>query len=298
MNSPTAVARSVGLKDYLALAKVRITIAVTLTAGTGYLAAAGTIDFMALFAALGVFLLASGASALNQLQEIRTDAKMNRTQDRPLVTGKITKPSALAFIALLVSSGLAIAYLAGGIQGLILNLMAIVWYNGIYTPLKKVTPFAVVPGAVIGAIPPVIGWVAAGGSIGAFSILAIALYFFVWQIPHFWLLMALYSKDYKQGGFPVLDDSLSEPQIKRITFLWISLTALSAVFAQWIFAAEQLTGMFILALASFWLVLSAGKDILAKYQAWNPKKGFMQINIYTLIFMFNLAFVAFMQNNG
>ena len=104
-----------------------------------------------------------------------------------------------------------------------------VWYNLVYTNLKRITPHAVIPGSVIGSIPPLVGWVSAGGKLFSIPALILALFFFVWQVPHFYLLAIKYGDEYTKAGLPSITERWSESQIKKNIFLWILLTSLTAV---------------------------------------------------------------------
>lgn len=152
----------------LQLSKVKITIAVSFTTITGYVLGRGEIDFGFLWVTLGIFLLACGASVLNHIQESRTDSKMERTKERPIPSGRITKNHAFMLFAIEVISGLLILYFKTSLTALLLGILALIWYNFIYTYLKRITAHAVIPGSVIGAIPPLVGWVASGASLNVF----------------------------------------------------------------------------------------------------------------------------------
>jgi protoheme IX farnesyltransferase len=173
----------------------------------------------------GIWLLAAGGSALNQWQEVDLDARMERTRNRPLPAGNVTRRSVLLLAAGGILAGL-LALLAGGSKPLLLGLLAVIWYNGIYTPLKRRTPFAALPGAVCGALPPLIGWSAAGGSLLAPQILILAGTLFLWQIPHTWLLLCHYRSDLKSSGLPDLFERLSTERLLRINNCWLAALAL------------------------------------------------------------------------
>ncbi len=152
----------------------------------------------------GVLLLASGSSALNQLQERVLDAKMARTSSRPLPAGRLTGKKALIFI--LCSTGIGLLLLSRlSREVFVLGIAAIVFYNGFYTLWwKKRWPFAAVPGAIPGAIPIWIGALSARNEL--FHPVGVYLFFFVffWQMPHFWVLALRYKEDYRRGGIPTL----------------------------------------------------------------------------------------------
>jgi protoheme IX farnesyltransferase len=213
----------------LELTKARITVAVTLSAATGYLLFEEPVSWQLVYPALGVFLLACGSSALNEVQERRIDARMARTRGRPLPTSRIDPPAALFIAVLLMLLGLTLLASVDRRERIpiILTLagFSVFWYNGVYTYLKRVTVFAVVPGALVGAVPPLIGWAAAGGVITDPLILFVGFFFFLWQIPHFWLLVLRRGGEYEEAGLPSLTRTFSRRQIRRLTFMWILAVA-------------------------------------------------------------------------
>jgi protoheme IX farnesyltransferase len=191
--------------DYLELTKPRITLMVVLTALMGYvLASPSAPEALPLLAALaGTGLVAAGASALNMVIERRVDARMRRTQDRPLPAGRLRTPEAAAFALALTSLGLAtLTWFSGPLAA---GVALVTWasYVFLYTPLKVRTSLATIVGAFPGALPPVIGWAAARHAIdpGAFILFAIL---FLWQIPHFLAIAWIYREDYARGGLPML----------------------------------------------------------------------------------------------
>ncbi len=216
------------MKVWLELLKLRITVASTVTTLVGYVLARGQFDWNLAPVLLGILLQACGAAALNQVQDAKLDAKMKRTAGRPIPAGKVTRSTAaMVAIALLVIGSLILA--AGSLTACLLGLSAAVVYNGIYTPLKRTTPFAALPGALIGALPPVVGWVAAGGYLNDPTIHLVAFFFFIWQIPHFWLLLLFYENDYLEGGLPSLFDRFDRRQVVKLTFLWIAAVCVAAL---------------------------------------------------------------------
>jgi heme o synthase len=211
------------------LVKFRITTFVTVTTAFGYIAACGRIDINIIPVLLGVLLLAFGSAALNHFQEKDFDVKMDRTKHRPLPSGRISHKNVLKISITLIVLGSIILLIWTNILALGLGLLNLIWYNIVYTLLKRKSAFAIVPGSLVGAIPPVIGWVAAGGSLLDPQISVIAFFFFIWQIPHFWLLLLLFDKDYRQAGFPTLTELFTREQLSRITFVWIISTAVTGL---------------------------------------------------------------------
>jgi heme o synthase len=196
--------------DYVALTKPRIAVMVLFTVAAGALLAAGQgLDsLLLLHTVLGTALVASGASALNQLLERHSDGLMRRTETRPLPAGRLQPMEVLIFGSALGAIG--IAYLALVLRQPCTPLVAaftFVAYVGIYTPLKSRTSLNTLVGAVPGALPPVIGWTAVKGTIGpeAWTLFAIL---FLWQVPHFLAIAWIYREDYSRAGLrmlPVVD---------------------------------------------------------------------------------------------
>jgi protoheme IX farnesyltransferase len=214
---------------FLCLVKIRTSLLVTLTTAAGYLLATAEVTMQILVSAGAVFFLASGACALNQYQERKIDGFMERTRTRPLPSGKLNPSSALFISVALISAGSFILFRGASLVSGALGLFAIFWYNGIYTPLKQKTAFAAIPGGLVGGIPPVLGWVSGGGSLFDHRIGAIFFFFFMWQVPHFWVLLLDFRRDYERSGLPSLTRVFSPSQLGRITFMWILATAVCGV---------------------------------------------------------------------
>jgi protoheme IX farnesyltransferase len=191
--------------DYAELTKPRITLMVVLTALVGFvMGSPGAVSAPNLFAMLvGTGLVAAGASALNMVLERRTDALMHRTRERPLPAGRLGPVEASGFGLLLTGGGLALLAWLSGPAAAAVALVTWSSYLFIYTPLKTRTSLSTIVGAFPGALPPVIGWAAASGSIdpGAYVLFAIL---FLWQIPHFLAIAWIYREDYARGGLPML----------------------------------------------------------------------------------------------
>ena len=210
--------------DWSALVKARLSLMVLATTLVGFLVAEPTrIDWITLgWTLLGTFLSACSAAALNQAIEWRHDARMRRTANRPVAAGRMG-------LGMAVAAGFALGY--GGCFTLAMkaNLLAcglsaitIVLYAAVYTPMKRVTTLNTVVGAVVGAIPPVIGWAAATGSVqrGAWALAALL---FTWQLPHFFALAWLHRDDYARGGFVMLPGQPGGERIAAQTNLLASL---------------------------------------------------------------------------
>ena len=281
------------LKSYLELGKVKITFAVALTTITGYLLGGGSFDSGLILPTLGIFLLACGSSAINHYQERERDALMERTRNRPIPSGRISPGAALAFAFIVSIAGSVLLYIGSGILAMQLGILALIWYNVIYTPLKKKSAFAVVPGAVIGAIPPLVGWVAAGGSLTDPRAMFMAFFFFIWQVPHFWLLMLKYGEEYTKAGYPSITSVYSSRQIKRITFIWILATAVSTLMLPAFNVVESWVVMGGLLISSMWLVGQFTRLLSLKEIPFSPIRYFMKINYFVLAVIIFLSIDRF-----
>jgi protoheme IX farnesyltransferase len=234
--------------DYLELTKPRITFLVMLTALVGFvMASQGHVSPAPLAAALlGTGLVAAGASVLNMVLERHTDSLMWRTRNRPLPGGRLRPTEAAIFGSLLTLTGLLeLGWLSGPLAA---SLAALTWvtYLFAYTPLKTRTSLSTIVGAFPGALPPVIGWAAARGSVGhgAFVLFAIL---FLWQIPHFLAIAWIYREDYARGGLPMLPVLDTEGRMtgrqavaNSLALLLVSLTPTAAGMAGGVYFAGAL----------------------------------------------------------
>ncbi len=270
------------LKIYMELSKVRITFAVSLTTLVGYLLKSGSVDARLWITVGSLFLLACGSAALNQYQEYDTDAKMKRTQNRPIPSGKISPFHALIFALSLIGVGSALLYIYSGFLAMQLGILTLIWYNAIYTPLKKKSAFAVVPGSLIGALPPMVGYAAAGGSILEPQIISFAFFMFMWQIPHFWLIVIRHGKDYQEAGFPSITAIYTEKQIKGITLVWVTATAVASVLMTVMGVLPALSLKIVLLFIVIVLVYAFSQLFLQKGEGIKVFRYFMGINIYLL----------------
>lgn len=150
----------------------------------------------------GVTLMACAASALNQVLERDVDALMRRTMTRPLPAGALG-PAWGAAIALLALAPGALILARLGLGPLLIAMTTLAWYLAVYTPLKRRTPFALLAGAFCGALPPLIGWSAAGGDLLDFRIVLLCGILYLWQVPHFWMLQRRHADDYRLAGLPL-----------------------------------------------------------------------------------------------
>jgi protoheme IX farnesyltransferase len=271
------------LSIWLELGKVRITAAVSLTTITGYLLNTTRLDPVLGWTILGIFLLASGASSLNHLQEYRYDSQMPRTRNRPLPSGRITEHGVIGITLAYSIPGSLLLYFGAGMQGMLLGWLAFFWYNVVYTYLKRYTPWAVIPGSLIGSIPPLVGWASAGGSLLDPMVVPIAAFFFIWQVPHFWLLVMKYGKEYESAGFPSLSSKMNHAQMGRMIFIWVAGTALITVIFTLIGPMDSLVSKAGSWLSSAWLIGAFIPILKRSQEKFKPGRYFMKINYFVLL---------------
>ncbi|MGA9121405.1 MAG: heme o synthase [Bacteroidota bacterium] len=223
------------IMDYISLTKPELTFLSVLTALAGFLIGTdGAIQPLLLAAALaGTALVGGGAGSLNQLIERRWDGMMKRTEHRPLPAGRLSPGQVLLFGVVSSMSGLAILGLFVGLLTAGLALLTLCSYLFLYTPLKRITPLATLVGAIPGAIPPVMGWTAAGQHLDLTALFLFAVLFF-WQIPHFLSLAWIYRHDYAGAGFRLLTsvDPLGSRTARQSLAFMLLLSAV--VFLPWI----------------------------------------------------------------
>ncbi len=209
---------------------------------------------------------------------------MDRTKNRPLPSGEATPLSVLLITAFFLISGSLLLYFGSNVTTLLIGLLTFFWYNAVYTPLKKVTALAIIPGSLVGALPPIAGWTAAGGEMFDPKILIVAAFFFVWQIPHFWILLLVYGSDYAKGGYPTLTNVLTRQQLMNITFCWLLLTIAVALSFNFFGILNYFVSGIALLMLCAWIFTESVK--FRKYEGSESKiyKGmFMRINVFVLL---------------
>ncbi len=257
--------------------------AIAFSAVAGYVFHEGRFDFGAVWVFTGVLMLACAATVLNQYQERKQDALMQRTRNRPIPMGLITPVQSLLIALVSGVAGTIVLYLLTNPLTALLGLFNIFWYNAVYTPLKKRTPFVVIVGAVTGAVPPVMGWTAAGGLLIDKEILFIAAFLFLWQIPHFLLLLLKYKDDYDKAGFKSATISLNDEQVKSVVFIWTLGTALITLFFPLfgIISGGLLTAAIIT--ANILLIVFFFRETFNRQISFNIGKAFGSLYLYQIV---------------
>jgi protoheme IX farnesyltransferase len=209
--------------DYVELTKPRVAVLVLFTVAAGVLLAAGRdVNWLVLLhTVVGTAIVAAGASALNQLLERHSDARMQRTENRPLPAGRLQPLEVAVFGALLGVGGVAyLGLLLPAPWAALVAALTFLGYVFVYTPLKPVTPLNTLIGAVPGAMPPLIGWVAVRGTLDGEAV-ALFLILFLWQVPHFLAIAWIYREDYARAGLkmlPVVDPRGETTAVRMMTY--------------------------------------------------------------------------------
>ncbi len=239
------------LKMYAELMKLRLSSLVAFSAGFGYLLGlSGPIDWFS-FAGLfvGGLLISGSSSVLNQVFEQDVDRLMKRTHGRPIPTGQIRVEDAVNFAWFIGFAGFTLLMLSTNFLTALLSLSSFCLYTFIYTPLKRVGPIAVIIGAIPGALPPLLGWVAATGQL-SFEAFILFTVQFTWQFPHFWAIAWVSYEDYSKAGFKLLPSHVGKD---RYVAFQMFMSTLFLLPAGWLPYLTNMTGVF-----SAWAVTVLG----------------------------------------
>lgn len=237
ISADLSLSRAGLIRSRLLVAKIPLCLLVGFSAFFGFALSARVLGLSAWLVFTSVFLLACGAASLNSYQEHRWDRLMRRTRRRPVAMGIVAPEQARRQGQVLVGLGLFLLYLGTSDPvPVLVGIASLCLYNLVYTPLKYRSIWSILPGALCGALPPFIGWLAGGGAffspliIGAVALLAL------WQIPHFWLVMLSNKIDYHSSPLPSLANRLPEKRLRLISIIWFAalivvLHTLLALFA-------------------------------------------------------------------
>lgn len=279
------------IADYLELSKSRIVMMVLMTTAAGYVIGADSISLLALLNALvGTALVAAGTNALNQYVEREYDGRMHRTRRRPLPAGRMSPRAALLFSAGIAIIGtLYLGFLVNWLTAF-LGAFTLTSYVFVYTPLKRVSTICTLIGALPGAIPPLMGWTAATGSLGLGGWIAFGILFF-WQLPHFMAISWMYREDYARGGFMMLSVKDADGrEVGRQAMLY-SLALLAVSAAPFFFGMAGLVYLFVSTLAGMWIFM-ASVMFLSERNVKTARALFMSSNMYLLAIMALFVFAV------
>lgn len=282
----------ISLKDFMILTKFNLSFVVSLSLVFGFILAKNQIDINMLSPFLAVLLLALGVSALNQVQEYKEDALMARTKKRPIPAGRISSKKGFIIALSLILLSFIFIYESLNLLGIAIFVFVILMYNLFYTKAKKITIYAAVYGAILGVVPPLIGWISANGKIEDLGFLSLGLFYFIWQIPHFWLLILKYHKEYETASFPTLVKVFGIDGVERITFIWLLLTLISGMFLVLVFYPQSIIILSLLVFLNIYLVFV----IFQLRIKHNYIKTFININSYMLIVMILLIINSLFYN--
>jgi heme o synthase len=199
----------------------RLSIATALASAAGALTARPSTDFRLAAISIGSVFYALAVTWLNQIQERQSDSLMSRTKSRPLASNTLPVGYAIVWTILCMAASSLLLFLCGGLSAVIILGVVTLFYNGIYTPMKRRSLFALIPGAFAGAAPPVLGWVCAGGNITDSTPLVLFILFFLWQVPHFWFTAARNSVDYDAIRLPLPWRAYGDRLYSQILILWV-----------------------------------------------------------------------------
>ena len=195
------------IKLFFEITKFRLSLLVALSSVFGFFISSSKVDINEVFILLvGGYLISSSSVINNQILEKDLDKMMNRTNKRPIPTGRISiyKSVIMSIFSMIIGLFLISFYL--NIYSALLSFISLILYSFVYTPMKKIGPIAVFIGAIPGALPPLIGWVASTGQVTLEAIIIFSIQF-IWQFPHFWAIAWMYDDDYKKVGFKLLPNN-------------------------------------------------------------------------------------------
>jgi heme o synthase len=279
-------------KDILALSKVMISVSVTYTAFAGYIIAGAKSDIKLLALLPGVFVLSSGASAFNHVLERKTDALMGRTSSRPIPAGRLSVRFALTYAVLATLTACLVLLLNFHWMVAMLGICNLLWYNLVYTPLKRTTVWAVFVGTITGVVPFYMGYLAAVLRFPSHEAHFIAFFLLIWQIPHFMLLLGIYGKEYENAGLASFSGKTNPKTLFRTALLWLMACCVS-VFSFSVFGFfNQLWTIYLLTILSglvFLFCLIAFFVNIQKFKIFFVVSNIMQLCIVTGLVLDTLA---------
>jgi len=213
------------------LIKLPISLMASASAFTGYILHFPALNSSSILIFISVFLLAGGSAAMNHYQDRTIDCFFSRTRERPLPRKLIQATHVLLFACGLIFMGLSGLFLSRvSFLPMLIGLIAILLYNGLYTPLKEKTILAIIPGTICGMMPPLIGWTAAGGNLRVPEIWILMTLIGLWQLPHFWLLILANRMEYCLSNIPNMLNIFTVGKLKNILFVWVLAFACMALF--------------------------------------------------------------------
>ena len=244
------------LRDYSQLTKMRLATLVVFSAAMAFMTAPGDVDFVKMgWLVLGGFLVTGSANGFNQVMERELDKLMDRTKSRPLPSIRMGVNEALMVCIVTGLVGVFILWYYTNLASAVLGLLAILLYTLVYTPMKRKSPIAVFIGAVPGAIPPLLGWVAATGNFNTAALLLFAIQF-LWQFPHFWAIAWVLDDDYKKAGFNLLPTGKRDKGSAMQTVLY-TISLIPVAVMPWVFGISGWLSLVLMLAVTFYFLFQA-----------------------------------------
>ena len=282
------------IKVYAAFTKMRLASLVVFSAVISYLYVAPTIDLLTLtLLSIGGFLVTGAANGMNQIIEKDFDKLMDRTANRPIPSGQMSVKEGLLVVIITGVLGIfMLGYFINPLSGL-LGAMAVIMYAGIYTPMKRKTSWAVIVGAIPGAIPPLLGYVAYSGKFGLVPGVLFIIQF-AWQLPHFWSIAWKLDTDYKKGGFTLLPFNGQKDATSAWVILITSLLMVPAGLLPYYIGETSIYSGIIITLLALWMVYYSVKLVRTKDDKMALKimfASFAYLPLTQLALMFDKIFL-------
>jgi protoheme IX farnesyltransferase len=244
------------LCDYSQLTKMRLATLVVFSAAMAFMTAPGEVDFVKMgWLVLGGFLVTGSANGFNQVMERELDKLMDRTKSRPLPSIRMAVNEALIVCIVTGLVGVLILWYYTNMASAVLGLLAILLYTLVYTPMKRKSPIAVFIGAIPGAIPPLLGWVAATGNFNTAALLLFAIQF-LWQFPHFWAIAWVMDDDYKKAGFNLLPTGKRDKGSAMQTVLY-TISLIPVAVMPWVFGISGWLSLVLMLAVTFYFLFQA-----------------------------------------
>jgi len=243
------------MRDYAILIKMRLSVLVVVSAIATFFLAGGLFGLNFIFLISGGFLITAASNTFNQIIERDLDAKMERTRNRPVAAGRMSITEATLIGILCGILGAALLFNINFLVG-VLGVLALVMYVFLYTPLKRISSWAVFVGAFPGAIPAILGVVAATNEFGLLAGLMFLVQF-IWQFPHFWAIAWIKDEDYKKGGFSLLPSKSRKSKNSAFIIMLYSLFLIPVSLLPWVFEFTGTLSLIVATIVGIWFFLLA-----------------------------------------
>jgi len=278
----------------VSLTKPRISALVAVLASTAFFFVKPVWDARLFGFAVSVCFLTMGASALNNFQDRKTDACFERTKFRSLPQGRLSERFAVVVWSALIAIsvvGLTLFSLSPA-RAVICAMISVAFYNGVYTPLKRKTVLAIVPGSFVGTLPVLLGWLAADGALWSGLPWVLMIVTAVWQLPHFWLILLSHSSDYSRSNMPNMLRLFSIDQLRRLTMLWAAVFAVLTLFLPLFGLVGETLSMWILGCNAVLIIITFAFSMLIKPEKRNYPALFVHFNLSMVLILFAIVLQA------